>query len=326
VRFVDRANETGAALPAGRAEGPVVGPGVNGTGPPGPADAEAVRRRDRFSVRLRYVLRTDRLGQAALAFLVLVVLAAVLGPLVMGDAATQADLGKRFVAPFDPQQGAAYFLGSDALGRSFLARLLVAARTTLVIAVLAVVASALVGSLIGTVVGYIGGRTDAYTMRIADVMLAFPSLLLALIILYTLGPGLAPLIFVLAVARLALYARVARAETLAVRERLFVTAARALGAGPTRIVLTQIAPVIAPSLVGLATLEFALVILSESALSFLGLGVRQPDITWGGLIAEGRNYLRDAWWVALLPGLAITLTAVAVNVLADVVRRTTQSD
>ena len=299
MRFVDRTNET---------------------------DAARVKRRDRFSVRLLHVLRSDRLGQAALVFLVLIVLAALLGPLVIGDAATHANLGKRFVTPFDPQQGAAYVLGSDALGRSFLARLLVAARTTVVIAVLAVVASALIGSLIGTVVGYLGGRVDSYVMRIADVMQAFPSLLLALIILYTVGPGLVPLIFVLAVARMEVYVRVARAETLAVRERLFVTAARALGAGPIRIVLTQIAPVIAPSLVGLATLEFALVILSESALSFLGLGVQQPDITWGGLIAEGRNYLRDAWWVALLPGLAITLTAVAVNVMADVVRRTTQSD
>jgi peptide/nickel transport system permease protein len=296
------------------------------TGAIGTVDAAEVRRRDRFSVRLRHVLRRDRLGQVALVFLVLVVLAAVAGPILMGDASTKANLGKRFVAPFDPHQGWVYFLGSDALGRSFLARLLVAARTTLVIAVLAVVVSTLAGSLIGTVVGYLGGRVDAYVMRIADVMQAFPSLLLALIILYTVGPGLVPLIFVLAVARLEAYVRVARAETLAVRERLFVTAARALGAGPIRIVLKQIAPVIAPSLVGLATLEFALVILSESALSFLGLGVQQPDITWGGLISEGRNYLRDAWWVALLPGLAITLTAVAVNVVADVVRRTTQTD
>jgi len=289
-------------------------------------DGSTLMRRDRFSVRLRHVLRRDRLGQLALVIIVVIVIAAVFGPLMMGDAATQADLGKRFVAPFNPDHGAAYILGSDALGRSFLARLLVAARTTLIIAVLAVVVATLIGSLIGTVVGYIGGRVDAYVMRIADVMQAFPSLLLALIILYTVGPGLAPLIIVLAVARMEVYVRVARAETLAVRERLFVTAARALGAGPIRIVLTQIVPVIAASVVSLATLEFALVILSESALSFLGLGVQQPDITWGGLIAEGRNYLRDAWWVALLPGLAITLTAVAVNVMADVVRRTTQTD
>lgn len=303
---------------------------MSGEGPapaPGPtADPEAIKGRDSFSVRLRHVLRRDRLGQLSLAFLVMLLLAALLGPILMADAATQAHLDRRFIPPFHMDHGASYLLGSDALGRSFLARLLVAARTTLLIAGLAVVASALVGALIGTVVGYVGGRLDAVAMRTADVMLAFPSLLLALIILYTLGPGVPALIFVLAVARLALYARVARAETLAVRERLFVTAARALGAGPFRIVLTQIAPVITSSLVALATLEFALVILSESALSFLGLGVQQPDITWGGLIAEGRNYLRDAWWVALLPGAAITLTAICVNVLADVTRRAAQSD
>jgi peptide/nickel transport system permease protein len=312
------------------AEGPVGVPAPPGAGPgavPTPrADAEALKGRDSFSVRFRHVLRRDRLGKTAVAFLIVMALAAALGPILLGDAATQAHLDRRFVPPMSTEHGWTYVFGSDALGRSFLARLLVAARTTLIIAVLAVVLSALVGAIIGTVVGYAGGRLDTFAMRTADVMLAFPSLLLALIVLYTIGPGIAALIFVLAVARLALYTRVARAETLAVRERLFVTAARALGAGPLRIVRTQIAPVIAPSVVALATLEFALVILSESALSFLGLGVQQPDVTWGGLIAEGRNYLRDAWWVALLPGLAITLTAIAVNVLADVIRRATQSD
>jgi peptide/nickel transport system permease protein len=287
---------------------------------------EPVKGRERFSVRLRYVLRQDRLGQLAAAFLLLTVVAAVLGPVVLGAAATEAHLDRRFIHPFDLEHGVQYVLGSDALGRSFLARLLVAARTTLLIAVVAVAVAAVLGMLIGTIVGYLGGRLDAFAMRTADVMLAFPALLLALIVLYTLGPSIPALILVLAVARLALYARVARAETLAVRERLFVTAARALGAGPTRIILRQIVPVIASSLVTLATLEFALVILSESALSFLGLGVRDPDITWGGLIAEGRNYLRDAWWIALLPGLAITSTAIAVNVLADVVRRAANSD
>ena len=308
---------------------------TSGTGPvaavlaaePEPAAArDPIRGRERFSVRLRYVLRSDRFGQLALGFLILLVAAALLGPVLLGGTATEAHLDRRFIAPFDVEHGWQYVLGSDALGRSFLARLLVAARTTLFIAVVAVLAAAVLGMLIGTIAGYRGGRLDAFTMRAADVMLAFPALLLALIILYTLGPSIPSLIFVLAVARLALYARVARAETLSVRERLFVTAARALGASPTRIVLRQVVPVIASSLVTLATLEFALVILSESALSFLGLGVRDPDITWGGLISEGRNYLRDAWWVALLPGLAITSTAIAVNVLADVVRRAASSD
>ncbi len=292
----------------------------------GGGEAEAIRRHDGFLVRFRYVLRQDRLGQIAVAYLAILLLAAVIGPTLVGHAATEAHLAWRFTPPLDTANGYMYILGSDALGRSFLARLIVAARTTLVIAVSAVLAAALIGTLVGTAVGYIGGRLDSVAMRSADVMMAFPSLLLALIVLYTLGPSLPALIFVLAATRLPLYARVARAETLAVRERLFIDAARALGASSFRIVFRQILPVIAASLVTLATLEFALVILSESALSFLGLGVRDPSFTWGSMISEGRNYLRDAWWVAIFPGLAITATAISANVLADTVRRAQDSE
>jgi peptide/nickel transport system permease protein len=292
----------------------------------GAGEAEAIRRHDGFFVRFRYVLKTDRLGQIAVAYLAILLLAAIIGPTLVGHAATEAHLSWRFTPPLDTGHGYMYVLGSDALGRSFLARLIVAARTTLVISVLAVLAAALIGTLVGTAVGYVGGRLDSFAMRSADVMMAFPSLLLALIVLYTLGPSLPALIFVLAATRIPLYARVARAETLAVRERLFIDAARALGASSLRIVFRQILPVIAASLVTLATLEFALVILSESALSFLGLGVRDPSFTWGSMISEGRNYLRDAWWVAILPGLAITATAISANVLADTVRRAQDSE
>jgi peptide/nickel transport system permease protein len=285
----------------------------------------SARGSDRFIDKLRFVLRSDWMGTAAVVYLGLLLVVAVVGPFVLGDTAKDARFDLRFVAP-GFSHGWEYVLGSDALGRSFLARLTVAARTTLLISVVAVLIAATVGALIGTVVGYVRGRLESVVMRTADVLLAFPSLLLALIVLYTIGAGILPLIMVLAVARFALYTRVARGETLVVRERLFVTASKALGASPARIVLKQVVPVILPSLVALATLEFALVILSESALSFLGLGVRAPDVTWGGLIAEGRNYLRDAWWVALLPGLAITTTAIAVNLLADVIRRAAETD
>lgn len=288
--------------------------------------AEPVARADTLRVRVAHVLRGDVAGMFAAVFLVLLIAVAIVGPRLLGPDALTANLQLRFVPPLSLEHGWLYVAGSDALGRSFAARLVTATQTTLLISGLAVVAALLVGSVIGTLVGYVGGWADSVVMRTADVMLAFPALLLALIVIYTLGPGLLSLVFVLAVTRIALYTRVARAETLAVRERLFVRAAQALGAGRVRIVRTQIAPVVAPSLIALATLEFALVVLAESALSFLGLGMRDPDVTWGGLIAEGRNYLRDAWWVALLPGLAITLTAISVNLLADVVRRARASD
>jgi peptide/nickel transport system permease protein len=299
----------------------LVHPPVTGAG-----EAEAIRRHDSFFVRFKYVLRRDRLGQIAVVYLAILLFAALVGPIMLGHTATEAHLSWRFTPPLDTSNGFMYVLGSDALGRSFLARLIVAARTTLIVSVSAVLAAAVIGSLLGTAVGYVGGRVDSFVMRTADVMMAFPSLLLALIVLYTLGPSLPALIFVLAATRLPLYARVARAETLAVRERLFVEAARALGASSVRIVFRQILPVIAASLISLATLEFAFVILSESALSFLGLGVRDPNFTWGSMISEGRNYLRDAWWVAILPGLAITATAICANILADTVRRAQNSE
>jgi peptide/nickel transport system permease protein len=184
-----------------------------------------------------------------------------------------------------------------------------------------VAAVAVIGSLLGAVVGYVGGFVDLVAMRAADVMLSFPTLLLALIVLYTLPAGIPTLIFVLAITRLAVYVRVARGDTLAVRQRLFVRASRALGGRPLHIIGRQILPVIAPTMGVLATLEFALMILAESSLSFLGIGVQPPNVTWGLLISEGSNYLLTAWWVALLPGIAITSTALAVNLLADWFRR-----
>jgi peptide/nickel transport system permease protein len=290
------------------------------------AGSEPIRVADGLWRKVSYLLRRDALGMTATTYLVLLLLATVIGSFVLGEAARTTNLQLRFVPPLSTEYGWQYILGSDALGRSFLARLVVAARTTMIIAVAAVIGAALLGAFIGMMVGYARGRLDKLVMRVADVMLAFPSLLLALIVLYTIGANLGSLILVLALARIAMYTRVARAETLAVRERVYIRASRAFGAGAARIVSTQILPVIANPLIALATLEFAMVMLAESALSFLGLGVREPDVTWGGLIAEGRNYLEGAWWVALLPGLAITLTAISTNVLAELIRKAAESE
>ncbi|GAA4287885.1 ABC transporter permease [Georgenia daeguensis] len=292
-------------------------------GDPG-SDAEQVQQSERFRAKLAHTVRHDRGAQFGIAFLGVVLASSVLSPLFVTDALVPR-LDMRFTPP-TLEHGWHYVLGADALGRSFLARLVVAGRTTLLIALVAVLLASVIGSMIGATVGYVRGAAETVVMRVTDVMLAFPSLLLALIVLYILGPGVASLMFVLAIGRLPAFTRVARGEALAVRERVFITASRSLGSGPFRIMAKQILPVIAPPLVALATLEFALIILAESALSFLGLGIQAPDVTWGGLIAEGRNYLRDAWWVALLPGLVITLTAVSVNLVADAVRRTNETD
>jgi peptide/nickel transport system permease protein len=151
-------------------------------------------------------------------------------------------------------------------------------------------------------------------------VMSFPSLLLALIVLYVLEPGVTNVILVLAITRVPIYLRTTRAEVLEIRERTFVTAARLMGASPWRLVWKHIRPTVTPTLITIATLEFAFVMLSESSLSFLGLGIQAPEFTWGAMVAQGQSYLGTAWWVAFWPGLAITLTAMSLNLLANWVR------
>ncbi len=199
-------------------------------------------------------------------------------------------------------------------------RLIVGARYTLAVAGAAVLCSLLVGTVLGLVAGYRGGWIATVIMRGGDILMSFPSLLLALIVLFVLSPQVSNVVLVLALSRLPVYLRTCRAEVLEVRERQFVIAARALGASPLRIVLAHILPSILPTLLTLATLEFAAMMLAESSLSFLGLGVQAPAVTWGLMVAAGRGYLANAWWLSFWPGVAISLTAIATNLLANWVR------
>jgi peptide/nickel transport system permease protein len=160
-------------------------------------------------------------------------------------------------------------------------------------------------------------------MRAADITMSFPSLLLALIVLYVLSPAISNMIIVLAITRVPIYLRTIRAEVLEIRERMFVTAAKTLGASQWRIVFKHIAPMAMPTLITIATLDFAFVMLSEASLSFLGLGIQAPNITWGLMVAEGRNYLASAGWLSFWPGLAIALTAMALNLLSNWLRTVT---
>ena len=157
-------------------------------------------------------------------------------------------------------------------------------------------------------------------MRMADILMGFPSLLLALIVLYVLEPAVTNVVLVLAITRVPIYLRTTRAEVLEVRERMFVTAARAMGATPMRIVWRHIRPMVTPTIVTIATLDFAFVMLAESSLSFLGLGIQSPEFSWGLMVAQGKNYLGTAWWLAFWPGLAITLTTMSLNLFANWVR------
>ncbi|MBB5220369.1 peptide/nickel transport system permease protein [Amaricoccus macauensis] len=263
------------------------------------------------------LLRSDRVAFVAAIWLMLVVGIALVGPEVVGKAATGLDLRARNAPPFDFSRGWVHWLGSDALGRGILARIFLAARTTLGIAVASVLLSMVIGGTLGIIAGLSRGSLGKVIMRGTDVIMSFPSLLMALIVLYVLGGAPANLVVVLAITRLPVYVRTARAEVLEIRERAFINAARVMGAGQVHLALRHIAPLVLPTLFIIGSLDFAYVMLAESALSFLGMGVQPPSITWGLMVAEGRSYLNSAWWLSFWPGLFIMLTALSANLLAS---------
>jgi peptide/nickel transport system permease protein len=262
----------------------------------------------------------DKFALVAACYLALMVLCALFGPALLEDAATKMNLRGRNAPPFTLEQGWLYVLGADALGRSILARLVVAAQNTIAVAAAAVAVAMTVGGVLGLIAGYGGGFVGNLIMRLADIIMSFPSLLLAVVVLYMFEPRVANLVIVLAITRIPIYLRTTRAEVLELRERMFVSAARVMGAGPVRIVWRHIVPLLASTLITIATVDFAFVMLAESALSFLGIGIQPPEITWGLMVAQGRNYLATAWWLAFWPGLAIMLTTLALNLLSSWMR------
>ena len=266
------------------------------------------------------MLWRDKLAFVSALILVLIVLCALLGPALLGDLASSQNLRGRNFAPFSFERGWAFVLGGDSLGRPMLARLVVAARSTILVASGAVAVALVVGATLGLIAGYMGKGVSQAIMRLADVIMSFPSLLIAVVVLYVLGPSIPNMILVLAITRIPIYLRTTRAEVLEVRERMFVQAAIVMGASHRRIIARHILPVVTPTLVTIATLDFAFVMLAESSLSFLGIGIQPPDITWGLMVAQGRPYLTTAWWLALWPGLFIVITTLALNLLSNWMR------
>ena len=281
-----------------------------GTVPPSPSKVTRVLR----------MLWADKMAFAAVIFLIVVLLCAIFGPMLFEGVASKTNLRARNAPPFDMARGFLYILGGDALGRPLLARIIVAAQNTMLIAAGAVAGSLIVGTCLGLIAGYAGKWTGEVIMRLADVIMSFPSLLLAVIVLYMLEPSIANLVLVLAITRIPIYLRTTRAKVLEVRERMFVQAARVMGASNMRIIFRHILPVILPTLLTIATLDFAFVMLAESALSFLGIGIQAPEVTWGLMVSQGRQYLTNAWWLAFWPGLAIILTTMSLNLLSSWMR------
>ena len=273
-----------------------------------------------FLRRMARMLWADKFALAAALFLLLIVVLAIFGPAWLDAAAQKQNLRGRNAPPFEWDRGWLWIMGADALGRPLLARIIVAAQNTMMVAAGAVLFSAIVGSALGLVAGYAGPRTSQVIMRLADVIMSFPSLLIAVIVLYILGPSVVNLIIVLAITRIPVYLRTTRAEVLEIKSRMFVSAARVMGASPARIIFRHILPVVLPTLMTIATLDFAFVMLAESALSFLGIGIQPPEITWGLMISQGKQYLTTAWWLSFWPGLAIILTTLSLNLLSNWMR------
>ena len=266
------------------------------------------------------LLWRDKFAFCAALFLLVVIGCALIGPLLLEDAATKQNLRGRNAPPFDMARDWEFFFGADALGRPLLVRIIVAAQNTMMIAAGAVFFSALIGSTLGLAAGWLKGRISQVILRLGDVIMSFPSLLLAVIVLYMLDPSVFNIIIVLAITRIPVYLRTARAEVLEVRERMFVQAAKVMGASDMRIVFRHILPVVLPTLLTIATLDFAFVMLAESSLSFLGIGIQPPEITWGLMVSQGRPYLTNAWWLSFWPGLAIILTTLSLNLLSNWMR------
>jgi peptide/nickel transport system permease protein len=247
-----------------------------------------------------------------------VLLAAGAAPWLTGQDPLRAD----FVVSLKPPGTPGHPLGTDQLGRDLLARVLYGARLALFIGVCTVLATALVGGLLGLVAGFFERWPSAVLMRLADVQLSFPFILLALTINAIVGLGLRNIILSLSAAGWVVYARVVRGEVLSVKQRDFVHAAAALGVGRGRLLFRHVLPNVAPSIIVVASLQFSQFIVAEAAISFLGFGVQPPTPAWGSMLSESRDFLYVAWWLAAFPGAALALTALGVNLLGDWLRDT----
>jgi peptide/nickel transport system permease protein len=264
-------------------------------------------------------LYRDKLTLAACLFLIVLVFTAVFAPRVAPFYPNAQSLFMRNLPPLTmPEAGGAipHLMGTDQLGRDVLSRLIFAGRVSLAVGLTSVLISGTIGTLLGLLAGFYRGPVDDAIMRLVDIQMGFPSLLLALFVLYVVGGGVVNVIVVLAITRWMVYARVTRGLVLSYRENVFVEAARATGCTDRRIIGRHLLPNLLSPIVVLATLEVAYMILTEAALSFLGLGIQPPQSSWGLMLSQGRQYITTAWWLVTFPGLAILLTALSLNLLA----------
>ncbi|WP_399880920.1 ABC transporter permease [Streptomyces sp. BBFR51] len=272
------------------------------------------------AVVLRALLR-NKLAVVALAVLVLLLVAALFAPLIAPYDPNTQNLLLRLRPPAWQDGGSgAHLLGTDQLGRDLLSRVVYGARVSLLVGAGAALLAGVIGTVVGLSAGYFGGWVDRTLMRLADVQLAFPSLLLALAIVGFLGSGLWMVILVLGFTGWVSYARVVRSEVMSLRTRDFVTEARAIGVTDVTIMRRHLLPNVMAPLATIGTLHVAAAIVAEASLSYLGLGVPKETVTWGAMLSDGQLYLGTSWWVAVFPGIALMLTSLAINITGDALR------
>ena len=293
------------------------GGAVSSSNPAAPRPATAGRP-GRSRVR---VLLKNRIGLVGVIIIACEILVALLAPALSPHDPIEQNIARRLTPPGWAANGTwNYPLGTDQLGRDILSRILYGSRVSLLVGFLSVAISLPLGVLIGLTGGYFGGKLDDVMMRIADTQLAFPFILLAITIVGVLGPTPRNVILILGIGGWVVYARLTRGQVLSLKEKEFIEAARGLGLSHVRMLFFQILPNTITPLIVVATFAVAQMILLESSLSFLGLGIQPPTPSWGGMLNEGRNYITLAWWLSTFPGAAIMLTVLGINFVGDWLR------
>jgi peptide/nickel transport system permease protein len=283
------------------------------------ASLTAVTPRRRFEQIFRVFAQKKAVFGGLL--LLLMIGATVFAPVLSPFDPDHQDIANRLQPPVWSGGSAAHLLGTDHLGRDMLSRIMFGGRVSLLIGASAVLVSGTIGVVLGLLSGFYGGRVDALLMRVADVQLAFPQILLVLLVLVILGRSLAAIVVVLALADWVIYARLVRGRLLVERQKEYVEAAHASGANGGRIMLRHLLPNVTPLIIVIATLQLGLMIILESSLSYVGVGVEPPTSSWGRMLNDGQMYMAVAWWVSTLPGLAIVFTVLGVNFLGDGLRQ-----
>ncbi|MBD8070808.1 ABC transporter permease [Bacillus sp. PS06] len=275
----------------------------------------------RKSARWLKMLFKSKTGTVGLVIVLLMILMALFADVIAPYDPAKTNVTDRLLPPAWSEGGSSdYLLGTDNLGRDILSRIIVGSRVSLLVGISAVIVAGAIGLAMGLISGYYGGFIDRLIMRLVDAFLAIPNILFMLIILAVVGPSLSTLIIVLGVTTWVVYARMVRGETLSIKERDYVQSAKAIGAKDFRIITVYILPNIISSFIVIATLNVATTIILESSLSFLGLGIQSPDVSWGLMLSDGREYLATSWWVATFPGIAITITVLGIIFLGDWLR------